>query len=148
MCVKISSVSKGQLYCRSTDGSVEGIQYSTEDSLKNSIVQRTSSGSIYAYSYYATSDKRLKENINEYKFGKSVLDLPIYSFNYISDETKKKQIGCLAQDLQEICPELVIEDTNGYLSVNDSKVVYLLLDEVKKLNKRVNELEGKLNDII
>ena len=49
----------------------------------------------------------------------------------------------MAQDLQEICPEIVKEDDKGYLSIEENKIVYLLLDEVKKLKKRVDELEAR-----
>lgn len=101
------------------------------------------SGEITAQSFNALSDKRLKENIVEYSPNKSILDLPVYSYNFISDEKKTKKIGCLAQDLKEICPEIVKEDDKGYLSIEENKIVYLLLDEVKKLKKRVDELEAK-----
>lgn len=101
------------------------------------------SGEITAQSFNATSDKRLKENIVEYSPNKSILDLHTYSYNFISDEKKTKKIGCLAQDLKEICPEIVKEDDKGYLSIEENKIVYLLLDEVKKLKKRVDELEAK-----
>lgn len=102
-----------------------------------------SSGTVKAQSFNAVSDRRLKENIVEYSPNKSILDLPIYSYNFISDEKKTKKIGCLAQDLKEICPEIVKEDDNGYLSIEENKIVYLLLDEVKKLKKRVDELEAR-----
>lgn len=102
-----------------------------------------SDGTIKAQSFDARSDKRLKENIVEYSPNKSILDLPIYSYNFISDEKKTKKIGCLAQDLKEICPEIVKEDDKGYLSIEENKIVYLLLDEVKKLKKRVDELEAR-----
>ena len=101
------------------------------------------SGEITAQSFNALSDKRLKENIVEYSPNKSILDLPVYSYNFISDEKKTKKIGCLAQDLKEICPEIVKEDDKGYLSIEENKIVYLLLDEVKKLKKRVDELGAK-----
>lgn len=96
-------------------------------------------GQIAATSFYATSDKRLKENIVEYKPEKSILDLPVYKFDFINGA--KNNIGCLAQDLKEICPEIVSENGDGYLSINESKIVYLLLDEVKKLKKEVEELK-------
>lgn len=102
-----------------------------------------SDGTITARSFNALSDKRLKENIVEYSPNKSILDLPVYSYNFISDEKKTKKIGCLAQDLKEICPEIVKEDDKGYLSIEENKIVYLLLDEVKKLKKRVDELEAR-----
>lgn len=107
----------------------------------------TSSGNIETYgtvnaaSFNATSDKRLKENIIDYKPEKSILDLPIKKFDFI--DGLKNQIGCIAQDLKEICPEIVNENEKGYLSIQESKLVYLLLDEVKKLKNEVEELKRK-----
>jgi hypothetical protein len=99
-------------------------------------------GSVSAQSFTATSDKRLKENLSPYTASKSILDLPVYAYNFIADENKNTHIGCLAQDLQEICPEIVHTGDDGYLSINESKIVYLLLDEVKKLKAEVEELKA------
>ena len=129
-----------------TDGKVGNLAAIIALNAQNGSISAQSfnaSGEITAKSFNALSDKRLKENIVEYSPNKSILDLPIYSYNFISDEKKTKKIGCLAQDLKEICPEIVKEDNKGYLSIEESKIIYLLLDEVKKLKKRVDELEAK-----
>ena len=100
-----------------------------------------SEGTISANTFNATSDRRLKENIIDYKPEKSILDLPIKKFDFI--DGPKNQIGCIAQDLKEICPEIVNENEKGYLSIQESKLVYLLLDEVKKLRNEVEKLKHK-----
>ena len=97
------------------------------------------SGECQAYSFYATSDTRKKENIVDYVPENSILDLPVKEFNFIGKE--EKQIGCLAQDLQQLFPNLVKEDDEGYLSIQENKLVYLLLDEVKKLKAEVEALK-------
>ena len=98
-------------------------------------------GNVTANTYNAQSDRRLKENIIDYKPEKSILDLPVKKFDFI--DGPKNQIGCIAQDLKEICPEIVNENEKGYLSIQESKLVYLLLDEVKKLKNEVEELKRK-----
>ena len=98
-------------------------------------------GTVEAASFNAKSDRRLKENIIDYKPEKSILDLPIKKFDFI--DGPKNQIGCIAQDLKEICPEIVNENEKGYLSIQENKLVYLLLDEVKKLKNEVEELKHK-----
>lgn len=90
--------------------------------------------------FRSTSDARLKENIKSYKCENSILNLDVKQFDYIGGA--KDQIGCLAQDLQKICPQIVNEDEKGYLSILESKIVYLLLEEVKKLRKEVDELKS------
>ena len=91
--------------------------------------------------FNATSDKRLKKNIKSWRPTKSILDLPLVEFDFKKDNSH--HIGCIAQDLQKICPELVSKNEDGYLTIDESKIVYLLIDEVKKLKERVDELEGK-----
>lgn len=101
----------------------------------------TTDGTITASTFNATSDSRLKENFEEFIPEKSILDLPIYKFDFIGG--LKNQIGCKAQDLQEICPEIVSEDSDGYLSIQESKLCYLLLVEICKLRERIKLLEGR-----
>lgn len=96
-------------------------------------------GSSTAQTFNAVSDRRLKENIKDYKCKKSILDLPIKEFDY--KKTGTHAIGCIAQDLQEICPEIVNIDKDGYLSIQESKLVYLLLQEVKQLKAEIDKLK-------
>ena len=98
---------------------------------------------ITATQFNATSDARKKTAIQDYQCNKSILDLPIKEFEFIGDETHTKHIGCIAQDLQEICPEIVHEDADGYLSIEETKLIYLLLQEVKELKKELKILKGE-----
>lgn len=104
--------------------------------------QATFQTQVRAPSYYATSDERKKTNIVDYSPEKSILDLPIKEFDLKADGTH--HIGCIAQDLQKICPEIVKEDHEGYLSIEESKIAYLLLDEIKKLRKEIDEIKSEL----
>ena len=110
-----------------------GFKYNTGVKFKNS--------QVIAESFYATSDARIKENFEPLTTKKSILDLPTYKYDFIKGS--KNQVGCKAQDLQEICPELVNEGFDGYLSIQESKIVYLLLDELKKLRAEVDELKAR-----
>ena len=94
---------------------------------------------VKASTFNAISDARLKENFQLLIPQKSILDLPIYKFDFING--LKNQIGCKAQDLQEICPEIVNTDTNGYLLIQENKIVYLLIDEIKKLKEEIKLLQ-------
>lgn len=102
-------------------------------------------GQLDAEMIVATSDLRKKQNIEDYNCEHSILDLPIKKFEYINDDSHTKHIGCIAQDLQQICPEIVHEDSEGYLKIEESKLVYLLLQEIKELKQQVSELQQKIN---
>ena len=106
-------------------------------------INESGEGRIVACGFGTSSDFRLKQNIKSYKAEKSILDLDVKEFEYINDATHKKHIGAIAQDVQEICPEIVYEDTNGYLNIEENKLVYLLLNEVKELKKEIKRLKGE-----
>ena len=131
------------LMCATAGVSSTSSRGATTAIVNNQLYANPSTGQLTAKIFSASSDKRLKENIVEYVPEHSILDLPVYKYNFIDDAAKIAHIGCLAQDLQTICPEIVSEGDNGYLSINESKIVYLLLDEVKKLKAEVEELKTK-----
>ena len=100
-------------------------------------------GAITASNYNANSDIRLKQNITDFNYTKSILDLPVKEYEYIADESHIKHIGCIAQDLQQLYPELVHENEQGYLTIEENKLVYLLLEEVKQLKEEIKSLKGE-----
>lgn len=106
-------------------------------------INESGEGRIVARGFGTSSDFRLKQNIKSYKAEKSILDLDVKEFEYINDTAHKKHIGAIAQDVQEICPEIVYEDANGYLNIEENKLVYLLLNEVKELKKEIKRLKGE-----
>ena len=103
----------------------------------------TASGVIQGKYYISTSDIRKKCEIKSYVSQNSILDLDIKEFEFIGDESHTKHIGCIAQDLQQICPEIVYTDSDGYLAIEENKLVYLLLQEVKELKKEIKKMKGE-----
>lgn len=104
----------------------------------------TTSGSptfkkVTAGSFVSTSDLRLKENVKDFKYKKSILDLKVKTFDFKNGE--KNQIGCIAQDLAEIYPELVETRDDGYLAIKETKLVYLLIEEIRNLKEEINKLK-------
>ena len=56
-----------------------------------------------------------------------------------------KQLGVIAQEIQEILPDVVEEMTTGCLSVNPDNLTWYLVNAIKELSAKVEELESKLN---
>jgi len=52
-------------------------------------------------------------------------------------------LGVIAQEVQSVLPEVVMERESGYLAVDYVKLVPVLIQAVKELSARVKELENK-----
>lgn len=104
-------------------------------------------GKMTAVSFNATSDIRKKNILSEFKLNtdKHISDLPVYNFVYKDTNIDQSpQVGIIAQDLQKMYPDLVDADDNGYLSIRESKLIYLLMTEVKELREEVKALKTSL----
>ena len=62
------------------------------------------------------------------------------------DKNRKsnRDIGFLAQELQEIVPEAVVTNEHGEMLINYNAVIPLLVSSVQELTARVEELEKEL----
>ena len=109
------------------------------------------SGNITAF---ASSDERLKENIIEIpnslekiKQIKGVLFNWKEGYDKVHPYGENKDVGVIAQEVQQILPEIVKENVhNQFLGVRYEKLTPLLLEAIKELSKKVEELEKKLKD--
>jgi hypothetical protein len=83
------------------------------------------------------SDRRTKENIqNISKSDKDkVLQLVPKTYNLINE--KNKRYGLIAQEVEELYPELVSEDNKGMKSLNYIELIPLLLEQIKELKKTI-----------
>lgn len=121
-------------------------------------------GSLTANSVTQTSDYRLKHDIKpvgedalagimalnavEFKYNQRKMDCgdgnAINLYEEDSPILKNKHYGLIAQELQEIFPDLVIEEGDGYLSVNYIELIPLLIHSVQELSARL-EIAEKAN---
>lgn len=54
----------------------------------------------------------------------------------------KRHFGFVAQELQQVYPDLVYENDNGYLSVNYTELIPILVQSIKELKAEVDELKA------
>lgn len=88
--------------------------------------------------FFQTSDIRLKEIIDNATFDiEKIINLSLVYFTYKGDENKKRHLGLIAQEIKDICPEIVKENEKGYLEIEYDKISLLLLFVVKKLYNMV-----------
>jgi hypothetical protein len=116
----------------------------TSANTASTIVARDSSGdftagTITATDFNSTSDLNLKENIKTVDNAlETVSTLRGVSFDW--KETGKGSYGVIAQELEEILPDLV---KNGEVkSVNYNGLIGVLIEAVKELKKEIEELKS------
>jgi hypothetical protein len=107
-------------------------------------------GDVYATgNITAYSDRRVKENIVPINDAlEKVNSLQGVYYNKIDDEEKKKEIGFIAQDVNEVAPELVTyaEDVDQY-GVKYGNTTALLVEAVKELTQQVKDLKQEIKEI-
>ena len=90
------------------------------------------------------SDVRLKENIKPIESAlDKVKQMQGVEFNKINSSTK--EIGVVAQEIEKIIPELVLEDKEGIKSVAYGNITAVLIEAIKEQQKQIEELKQQLN---
>ena len=54
----------------------------------------------------------------------------------------QRQAGVIAQEIEKVLPEVVVQNENGYLTVMYGNIVSLLIEAVKELSNEVEKLKG------
>jgi hypothetical protein len=97
---------------------------------------------------FFTSDQRLKDNITPIEDPLTKV-LSISGNTYVWNEKSGKEgndVGVIAQEVLEVLPEAITTRDNGYLAVSYEKLVPLLIEAIKELSSKVENLEQRLSD--
>jgi len=99
---------------------------------------------------FYSSDKRLKDNLVKLCNPlDKIFQLNGYEFDWIPKEgiheNEGHDVGVIAQEVEKILPEIVQTRDNGYKAVKYEKIVPLLIESIKELTQRVEELENGSN---
>jgi len=148
------------LHIRSDDNSGADIVTVTHGGLigikeTNPSVSLHVNGSIcYTGSIGACSDERYKKDVTPIAGAIDKLDrLRGVSFNWRQDEyhdqefNDKPQLGLIAQEVKEVFPELVMQDNEGYYSVDYVKLTPVLVEAVKELKAENDALKAKMSHL-
>jgi hypothetical protein len=106
----------------------------------------TATGDITAF---FTSDKRHKNNIQT--ISNAVLKVKqlngvTWEWNDdVSEVTKSTpKTGLIAQEVQQVLPQVVIERENGFLALDYSKMVGLLVEAIKEQQIQIDQLKAQI----
>ena len=95
-----------------------------------------------------SSSRRFKQNIQEMgSLSSSVMNLSPVTFEF-KTHPGKIQFGLIAEEVEDVMPCLVAYNEDGLPeTVKYHELVPMLLNEIQKLNKRIEDLEKKQNVI-
>jgi hypothetical protein len=107
-------------------------------------------------SWSTTSDRRLKKNIVDNTDGlNKITAIQVRNFEYrlpeevdaelkSGDAVKRTgvQLGVIAQELQQVLPECVKQETTGVLTVDTDNLTWYLINAVKELKAEIDQLKG------
>jgi Chaperone of endosialidase len=105
-----------------------------------------------------TSDQRLKKNIVDNNVGLDAINaVRVRNFEYrLPEEVDPElspgdaiaktgiQLGVIAQELQQVLPDCVKQESTGVLSVDSDNLTWHMVNAIKQLSARVAELEAKV----
>lgn len=121
---------------------IDGIRYTVGTGLDVAV---TGAGQLVA----VASSARYKENIESMtEVSENIYRLRPVGFNYIQDHQKFKQFGLLAEDVEQVIPEIVIYDKEGRPDAVYYRGLYILmLNEQQKDHKMLLEHQELLRGL-
>jgi len=94
-----------------------------------------------------SSDRRLKTNLVEITGSLSkVLQLQGYCYSPVENENKR-YLGLVAQEVEEVVPELTFTGQEGLMGVRYGDAVALLVESIKEQQQQINKLERRIQQL-
>ena len=137
--VSITSISSQQIY----QGNSLTYPHQFKDGAGGNLVGLNNAGA-----WIVNSDKSLKQDINDLTYGLDEIKLiNPKSYKFISEFAINKEncptrIGLIAQDIEQIIPELVSKNENNY-GLDYNGLIPVLINSIKELATKVSKLESK-----
>lgn len=102
-----------------------------------------STGDLNATNFNSLSDARAKKDISTIE---SALEktLALRGVDYTLIESGKKSIGLIAQEAEQILPQIVTTSEDGYKSVSYGNIIGLLIEAIKEQQKQIEDLKSKI----
>ncbi|PHN07933.1 hypothetical protein CRP01_04035 [Flavilitoribacter nigricans DSM 23189 = NBRC 102662] len=111
-------------------------------------------GRIFQNGSLIHSDRRLKSDIQPIHNSMSTIQqLRGVSFRYKSEYTKGQKsaseptIGLIAQEVEEVLPQLVQERPDGYKAVNYTGLIPLLIEAAKEQQKEIQRQQQQISEL-
>ena len=119
------------------------------DSLGVGVAATGATGEIVAtgdITAYYSSDERLKDNITPLSNALDKINqIGGYEFDWNSDSSHSgHDVGVIAQEIEKVLPEVVVDRDTGYKAVRYDKIVALLIQAIKEQQLQIDQLKSKI----
>lgn len=96
----------------------------------------------------SSSDRRLKNITSRNNDGiDEILKLKVYNYTFKDDPDKKPHVGVIAQDLQKVFPNAVVQGSDGYLRIRWDDMFYAAINAIKELDKKIVAIAKRITDV-
>ena len=95
----------------------------------------------------ANSDARLKDDIETIENDGLEKVLQLRGVSYIKKDSGRREVGVIAQEVEEVIPEVVRTNEDGIKSVSYGNMVSVLIEAVKELTEKVESLESEVREL-
>lgn len=121
-------------------GSTVNDIFQVKNDTTDTIFSVDGTGKASAFEYYAPSDIRLKTNIKNIQNSLELVTLlQGVTFDWKKNHNNDVNYGFIAQDVAKHFPSLVFKRADGYLAVDYSKVVSILVESVKEIGNMLKK---------
>jgi hypothetical protein len=103
-----------------------------------------STGTLNSTTFNSLSDIKFKENIISINNPRDKVN-KLRGVNYNWKDNGNFAMGVIAQEVEEVLPEVVSTDCNGNKSVSYSNMVGLLIEAIKDQQQQIDELKKLIN---
>ena len=111
-------------------------------------------------SWSTTSDRRIKKNIVDSNDGlEKLMQVQVRNFEYRTEDEIEElpthaaiqkegvQLGVIAQEIQEVLPEVVKQETTGCLTVDPGNLTWYLINAVKELKTELDAAKARIETL-
>ena len=94
------------------------------------------------------SDVRKKNILGDSTAGlKEINALEVKNYTYKDDKNNTPHVGVIAQQLQKVFPNSVIEGSDGFLRIKTEEIFYAMVNSIKELCSKLQDLTAKISGL-
>ena len=120
------------------DNVLSGLVITNDVSIRDEVIVKEN---IIAFSTFTSSDIKLKKNIKNIENGLDVIN-KLHPVEFTWKKNNKKSVGFIAQELEEVLPNLVKTDKNNIKAIKQDKLIPYIVDSIKNISNRLRKYES------